>query len=337
MPLQKNQSCPHYLDGYRVEVAAADSEVAWGKVEWDPDPFEDLECESMTFVAADQIDVCAMFEDEVDQATAAGWGVSDPVTGARGGRVGLYSSTRESAGNADSTNGSVLYAWTALVTDAKPDRFKTLWFDDNLDGKIKDESAARFVLGPDELGPANANITLPAMNDLYDDNMITPGTDGIGLSNSESLWQHLTDEDRDPVYGDFGKVDLYSRTTAGADDEPSDTLCTVAGGAGCGDDQEPEPDGMADNYQGRKAEKCDPDDGGEDACDAEWSRDFEVLFADGLFGCTTTRTVTVSCVWDAQGQLAPNPPDIASPDLRLQDAPGLYWLNRDNFARCTIE
>ena len=32
--------------------------------------------------------------------------------------------------------------------------------------------------------------------------------------------------------------------------------------------------------------------------------DFEVLFADGLFGCSATRTVTISCEWDAQGQMA---------------------------------
>ena len=31
--------------------------------------------------------------------------------------------------------------------------------------------------------------------------------------------------------------------------------------------------------------------------------DYEVLFADGIFGCTTTRMVTISCEWDAQGEL----------------------------------
>ena len=299
----KNPKLSNYLDGYRVEVAAADSEVAWGKVEWDPDPFEDLECESMTFVAADQIDVCAMFEEEVDQAVAAGWGVSNPQTGARD-FVLLWPAERESAGNADSTNGSVLHSWAARVTDAKPDRFKTLWFDHDLDGKIRDDAAPLFELGPDVLG-GTERFTVAAMNDLYDDNSVPEETGAA--TNTENIWQYLTDEDGDPVYGDFGKVDLYSRTTAGADDEPSDTLCKAEDGDGCGDDQGPEPDGMADNYQGRAAEKCDPDDGGEDACDAEWSRDFEVLFADGLFGCTTTRPVTISCVWDAQGQLDSNP------------------------------
>ena len=95
----------------------------------------------MTFVAADQIDVCAMFEEEVDQALAEGWGFTDgSLTNA-----GTFITTRRaSAGNAATTNGSTLYAWSVRVFNAKPDRFKTLWFDDNLDGKIKDESVKRW-------------------------------------------------------------------------------------------------------------------------------------------------------------------------------------------------
>ena len=38
-----------------------------------------------------------------------------------------------------------------------------------------------------------------------------------------------------------------------------------------------------------------------------------MLFADGIFGCSTTRSVTISCEWDAQGQLQANPPDVAIP------------------------
>ena len=91
---------------------------------------------------------------------------------------------------------------------------------------------------------------------------------------------------------------------------------------------------MADNYQGRAAEKCDPDDGGNDACDAEWSEDFEVLFADGIFGCSTTRSVTVSCEWDAQGQLQANPPDVAIPNLVAPNPIGPGG-NYYNFVRCT--
>ena len=77
-----------------------------------------------------------------------------------------------------STNGSILHAWFAHVIDAKPDRFKTLWFDDNLDGKIQDESAARLVVGADQ--GATTPVTFAAMHDLYDDNSVN--------TNAEMLW-----------------------------------------------------------------------------------------------------------------------------------------------------
>ncbi len=62
------------------------------------------------------------------------------------------------------------------------------------------------------------------------------------------------------------------------------------------------PDGKADNYASTDdARACSNADG--DGCDAEWSETFEVLFADGVFGCTTKRAVTVSCEWDADGEM----------------------------------
>ena len=54
---------------------------------------------------------------------------------------------------------------------------------------------------------------------------------------------------------------------------------------------------------------CDEGDGGDDdaddntSCDAEWTYDGELLFASGSFGCTTTRTVAVTCEWDASGEM----------------------------------
>ena len=227
----------------------------------------------------------------------------------------LRSKPRTTEGNATTTDGSVLNAWflhTAFA-NRKPDRFKTLWFDDNLDSKIRNDSAERLINYQSDGTPF-----LPAsgtLNDLYNDN----GASG----NAEYIWQYFVDEDDDPVYGDVGKVDLYSRTADTTDD--SDTLFTGPDTA----DEKIKPDGMADNYQGRAAEKCDPDDGGKDACDAEWSEDFEVLFEDGIFGCSTTRSVTVSCEWDAQGQLQANPPDVADPDLFTGPT-----NNRYNFLRC---
>ena len=47
--------------------------MTWGDVEWETDRFEDFDCEPMTFMAADQLDICAMFEEEVDRVVADGW------------------------------------------------------------------------------------------------------------------------------------------------------------------------------------------------------------------------------------------------------------------------
>ena len=92
------------------------------------------------------------------------------------------------------------------------------------------------------------------------------------------------------------------------------------------------PDGNADNYesvitdagltQNNRAVidgaddfyKCSEDDGGDDPgadsddpnsiCDADWVNDVTITFADGTFGCTTTRDVTITCTWDADGGMA---------------------------------
>ena len=60
--------------------------------------------------------------------------------------------------------------------------------------------------------------------------------------------------------------------------------------------------------------ECSEDDGGDDPgadsddpnsiCDAEWVNDVTITFADGTFGCTTTRDVTITCMWDADGGMA---------------------------------
>ena len=61
------------------------------------------------------------------------------------------------------------------------------------------------------------------------------------------------------------------------------------------------PDGNPDNYD-RYRYGCSDSDG--EGCDAEWSADYDVLFADGVFGCTATRMITISCEWDADGEMS---------------------------------
>ena len=251
---------PDYLNGYTIEVAAKNSGVTWGSVNWEDDPFEDLECPSVTMAAADQVDVCALFEDEVDQATEEGWGTLSWVTvGAAG-------------------TDTVLSELQANVKGDDPSsrQFTTLWFDHDLDGKIKGDP----------------------MHDLYDQNQgdtADPGMNfvgDVGHVNEKHILISLLDKDLDPNIGDFGKVDILN-----ADAET-------------GDESDFDPDGKADNFAPdvySDVRACTEDDGGDDAddtiCDASRDWDVTVKFASGTFGCVTERSFTISCEWDASGEM----------------------------------
>ena len=106
-----------YYGGYSIELTAKDSGVSWGKVVWssDTNPFKDLKCESMTFMATDvaEVDVCDLFEDDVDAAMAAGWG------GSRGTSVSFM-------GSAPAIGGSAAVASAALDTSANRPNLETL-------------------------------------------------------------------------------------------------------------------------------------------------------------------------------------------------------------------
>ena len=141
------------------------------------------------------------------------------------------------------------------------------------------------------------------------------------------IWQSVLDKDGDLMRGDFGKVDLVSdrdNLATGADER------TTPGN----------PDGNADNIAPDSVQgdvrACTEDDGGDDAdgtiCDASWSETFDVLFADGLYGCTTTRPVTISCTWDASGE--------TGNALRSGDEIGTRQLAQNQiarFAKCTVK
>ena len=146
---------------------------------------------------------------------------------------------------------------------AAVDLFTTLWFDADQDAKSTAEA-----------------------------NLYSAETDAVVVVTVD-----LLDEDEDPMVGDLGKVDLLSDA-----DDPDTTAVDESAVAG-------NPDGNADNYAAGgdfdDVRECSDADGGDadegTLCDADWSQDVTVTFADGAFGCETTRTVTVSCTWDADG------------------------------------
>lgn len=189
---------------------------------------------------------------------------------------------------------------SAVKGGASARQFTTLWFDHDLDGQIKHTSAK-----PEE------------MHDLYDQNDTdrtdtTPGnnffrnTDGSPGNDAEANQTHieisLIDKDNDPNIGDFGKVDILE---AGRTDDPDTTAVEDASDFA--------PDGKADNFgtgathDYADVRACTEDDGGDDAddtiCDASRDWDVTVKFASGTFGCETERSFTISCEWDASGEV----------------------------------
>ena len=339
-----------YLSGWSIELSPVGGDVSWGRVDWDDDPFEDLTCgDADPIMVADHVDICEMFDAEVDLATGKGW---TPT-------VVFESETADNTAG-DTTDNTVVMWKATTAKGSGTSMFKTVWFDDNLNGKIAKDATSASNKRPMQ---GDGTVTADNMHDLYNQN----DRDG----NITAIWEFLTDADGDLTSGDLGKVDLVSskddRSTV--DDERTILVEACASGAKYDPDETAttwdatpckttaadgtvtpsartsssatatHPDGRADNYESttftleaagsftepatRDANgtrdytvltnrddviKCDEGDGGDDdnnsLCDADWMNDVEVLFADGTFGCSTTRMVSVTCTWDSDGGMA---------------------------------
>ncbi len=341
----------NYLSGWSIELSPVDADVSWGSVEWEDDPFEDLECGAADpIMVADHVDICDMFDTEVSMATGKGWKPEVVF---------------------DANNRVVMWRAGATAATGHERMFKTIWFDDNLNGKILKDTSGRGARRPDPdgAGAGTAAGAQATIHDLYDQDESD--------NNIDKIWQFLTDDDGDLVdgAGDLGKVDLLSDEDdpKTADNETTIVLEACASGVkwngttdahittGCGGTDgtdgtaaaaqtgqvKTNPDGNADNYVDdadsvafSDFRGCSEDDGGDDAdgseCDAEWENDVTILFADGTFGCSTTRDVTITCTWDADGGMAQGRnalPDAAD----LDSDPANTDNNRANFIKCTAK
>ena len=156
---------PDWLSGYSLKFTPKNDGVKWAKgINW----FSDLTCESYERAASDfTSDICDLFDAEVERAMDAKW---TRVTFDNRG-------TDDVGGGGENSHGNNFYIteWrigpvlddsdTAEDEGLEARQFKTLWFDDDLDGDLK-------VKGSDKNPTAFAR---QGANDLY--GVLGPGTD----------------------------------------------------------------------------------------------------------------------------------------------------------------
>ena len=189
----------NYLDAYTVTLAPQGADVAWGEIAWEA--WEDLTCGSMDFVAMDQVDVCAMFEEEVD---------SLPTPDA----VPIVTTTAEVGAQSNLTGPSL--AGFDLDYDgaaAARHRFTAMWY-----AREKEMPPPNLYADGDD-------------TDTDPDDMVR-GADG-------AAWVKTLDKDFDPTEGDLGKVSIDGDDEAdnfAAGDDSRDCSADDGGSAATGKD-----------------------------------------------------------------------------------------------------
>ena len=178
----------NYLDAYTVTLAPQGADVAWGGIAWKA--WKDLTCGSMDFVAMEQVDVCAMFADEVDAL---------PTPKA----VAVVLAAGEDVGS--NLTGATLAGFNLDFDGAAAARhqFTDMWY-------ARGKEMPPPNLYADSTGDGGDADTDP-------DDMVRGAADGRGV------WVATLDKDFDPIYGDIGKVDNGVRNAEaaplGGDDE----------------------------------------------------------------------------------------------------------------------
>ncbi len=171
----------NHLEDYSIELSAKGVSVARGKIEWDA--VKDLTCDSGMAAAADQVDVCSLFEDEVDRAIEAGWA---------GGSEYMANFAEDITTPDAGVGGDATLTWE-IESRGKTLQFHAIWYANDGDD------------GADAV-------------DLYadsDDPMDATGGEGDPAVR-DGLIVQLLDQDGDPMVGDIGKID---RRRIGTDGE----------------------------------------------------------------------------------------------------------------------
>ena len=270
-----------YHEGYllhvdpQVGVSWMGSAVDWG----DDDPFEDLQCERVTIPAIDQLDVCGDFQRDAE----AFWG--------KGLGAGGQFRVEYRLSGSDNTNGKIHHL--VVRNGAGPpvgggsdqagreyrprgSRHGNMWL-------VVDEPGTSGNRGIDGTKRDKDMYRMYSHNWSDDDMQARERwTGGAPATNGVVDWRpimsrKLEDEDGDPIYGDFGKIDMVN----------------AAG--------DPGSDGRAENMDDPVAARCTDADG--PGCDSVQDFDLSATFTRlrDTNECTFTAEVSLTCTWDADG------------------------------------
>ena len=114
---------PDYLAGWSIELSPEGADVTWGNVDWEEDPFEDLDLRG---------------HGSHHGGRPRGHLRHVRHRGRHGHRQGLEARRWCSA----RTTRSIMWSAGATASTGHERMFKTLWFDDNLNGKIKKDATS---------------------------------------------------------------------------------------------------------------------------------------------------------------------------------------------------
>ena len=171
----------NYLDAYTVTFAPKGADVAWGEIAWED--WEDLTCASESWEAMEQVDVCAMFADEVDNLPA-------PTA------VAMVTTDADSTEQTNIVDNQLTLAGFNLnFKDAGDNRhqFTAMWY-------ARKKSDGKAEMPPPNLYAAVADdATTAAVDEAHTADRVS-GYNG-------TAWVKTIDKDYDPMYGDLGKVD----------------------------------------------------------------------------------------------------------------------------------
>ena len=310
----------NYLEGYTLEIQPQAS-VTWAgsRVNWPrgDDPFEDLDCAGVTVNAADQVDVCELFEEEVDrywgQGQVADVGErSDFGTGSAEWRLrpiiadGLYEATRTLIALQVARNAPAPAGLRGADNDthnpryiARPlrSRFLSLWLSDTGTTAFTTRDADRVTtnLGMDRTR-LDRDLYYPGPNHAFQE-WLNLEPFGIGVESSAAAVYNIGD-DGGSTGGEAAQRGII--TFPLFDDEHH----KLEGDFGKTDFDD---NGMADNFASdfwKRDRACDTTDGGDRRCDVDGvSFEGEVTFvmSRDTMKCAETREVSVTCDWDADG------------------------------------